>query len=106
MQRENSGNRSLARRRAGYAGGGGMGAGRAIDRTVMGRVLAAAVLVGAAVLSLVAVAPAPVRAATLYYVGSSYGGPVRTTPDDAAGCTNSNNLTCTLRGALSLVASG
>src|SRR3954447_7407549 len=83
-----------------------MGVGRAMDRTVMGRVLAVAVLVGAAVLSLVAVAPAPVRAAVSYYVGSNYGGPVRISPSDTAGCTNSNNLTCTLRGALSLVVSG
>ena len=41
-----------------------------------------------------------VEVAATVYVGNTYGGPVRTTPDDTADCAVAANTTCTLRGAL------
>ncbi len=63
-------------------------------------------LIGAVLFALVvAVTSLPVRAAaTTYYVGNTSGRPVTGTDD--TNCADAANTTCTLRGALSLVAGG
>ena len=71
-------------------------------RRVGARGVAVAVCIGAVLAALVGVAPAPVRAATMYIVGST----ADTTGASAAMCQMAMNTTCTLRDAVGYANAG